>query len=62
MSESGKAPDAWQEFVASAAATASAALPWIILLAPLALGPIAVFGPPAFDEFTKFLKSLGWIK
>lgn len=62
MVEAEKGTDAWQEWVASFAAAASAALPFIIALAPLVLGQIAVFGPPAVDELTKFLKSIGWIK
>jgi hypothetical protein len=53
--------DEWRDWLATASAAVSAALPWIVVLAPLALGPIVVFGPPAFDEFTKFLKSLGWV-
>lgn len=62
MSEGQKQGDFWQELGAGAVAAATAALPWIIVLAPLALGPVVVLGPPAFDELTKFLKSIGWIK
>ena len=55
----------WQEWAAGAGAAAAAALPWVIALSPLLLGPVLVFGPPAFDELsaraTQFFKSLGWI-
>lgn len=52
-----------QDVGTSVAAGASAALPVVVALAPLCLGPIAVFGTPPFLEQTiKFLKSLGWLK
>jgi hypothetical protein len=57
--------NAWQEWAAGLGAAAAAAAPWVIALSPLLLGPVLVFGPPAFDELstraTQFFKSLGWI-
>ena len=55
----------WQDWAAGVGAVAAAALPWVIALSPLLLGPVLVFGPPAFDELsahaTQFFKSLGWV-
>jgi hypothetical protein len=58
-----KPKDFWQQLAASASAVLTAALPVIVALAPLGLGPLIVFGtPPLVERAGSFFKSLGWIK